>query len=123
MGFGSFTAMLYLDYVYNAPSTSTLAHSLAAAVAARRARAARQRERDEARAAPPDDPGLDTSALAAMNEEEAEEEARAGEQTQRTRWHFLYTMWNNPGMRRRRVLPPPPMQPWELDDDALNPRK
>ena len=121
-GHASFMAMLYLDYVYNAPTTSVLAHCLAAAIRERRpAAAATPRPLDPKPAAPrPAETAAD--AVAAAEAAAAEAAAEAAEydgirRRQQVRWQFLYTQHNNPTALARRVYPPPPVQPWEVEDE------
>jgi len=101
-GHSSFMAMLYLDFFYNAPITSTLAYNLAAAMFNRR-------ELHEM-----------TSGDMSRKAQQMKEKSRVA-MVQRNRWHLLFTMdRNNDNLSKFRVHAPPPANTWDVDDDVLD---
>jgi hypothetical protein len=100
-GHSSFMAMLYLDFFYNAPITSTLAYNLASAMYHRR-ELKEVADQDMTRKG-----------------HHAKERARVAS-VQRNRWHFLFTIdRNRETLPKFRVHPPPPPNTWDVDDDVL----
>ena len=95
-GHASFKAMLYLDYIYNAPMSSLLAHSLANIMDLRIA----QKWEDLADI---------TAPAIAMRKK------RANAKLNRNRWQLLFTMRCNPRIKAHRKLPPPPVAAWDND--------
>jgi hypothetical protein len=96
----SFMAVVYLDFIYNAPVTSVLANSLAQEMY-------RRREHAEVLATL----GDDGAARARTHESHLRHQAN--------RWQFLFSVLRNPALAAKRVLPPTPLNPWDEHDDAL----
>ncbi len=96
-GHTSFMSMAYLDYIYNAPVTSLLAHNLA------RVMHAREEKKWEDLA--------DVSAPA-----EARRKQERLKKLNRNRWQLLFTLRSNPEIKKHRVNPPAPMQAWDTDE-------
>jgi len=96
-GHTTFTAMMYLDYIYNAPVTSLLAHNLAKVMEAR------DKKRWDELA------NLSVEAEAGRKKERTERENRH-------RWQLLFTLRCNPEIKKHRLQPPPPGHAWDNDE-------
>uniref|UniRef100_A0A7S0YUF8 Receptor for retinol uptake STRA6 n=1 Tax=Hemiselmis tepida TaxID=464990 RepID=A0A7S0YUF8_9CRYP len=96
-GHASYVAMMYLDYIYNAPVSSLLAHSLA------RLMEARDRKKWE---------DLADISQEALKQRRKEANARLN----RNRWQLLFTQRCNPEVKKLRRLPPAPTQAWDRDE-------
>lgn len=95
-GHASYMAMLYLDYIYNAPMSSLLAHSLAGLMDLRKKQVW--------------DDLADIS-----NEALALRAKKANARLNRNRWQLLFTLRCNPQIKEHRVLPPVPVSAWDND--------
>ncbi|KAJ1494386.1 hypothetical protein T484DRAFT_1765798, partial [Baffinella frigidus] len=140
-GHAAFMAVLYLDFIYNAPVTSVLANALAqemyrrrereevltsetAGVAAVARRAASHQNLTHLKQSGGEEEVLtsETAGAAAVARRATSHQKRQASHQKRqvNRGQFLFTVARNPTLAARRILPPTPLNPWDDADDDLD---